>query len=84
MSESEVPELTFGQKQVGVTFNPSSSPLVDNIKRHTASLIDELYDQRYAAGKDGKSGEVLAQFTLAIRAAEDASYRGVKAATWTY
>ena len=80
----EVPALSYGQKQVGQTFNPSGKEEVNDIKIAAAALIDELNDQRSKAMSAGLSGEVLAQYTLGIRAAEDASYRGVKAATWQH
>ena len=76
-------ELSYGKKQVGYTFNPSAKPEVDCIKLYAANLIDELNAQRELAKKEN-NGEKIAMFTLAIRHAEDASYRGVKAATWQY
>ena len=85
MPDAEVTqELTYGQKQVGLTFNPSQNEEVHQIKLKAAELIDEINDQRSMAMSAGRSGEILAQYTLGIRAAEDASYRGVKAATWQY
>lgn len=33
-------ELTFGEKRVGLTFNPSKLPQVDEVKRTAAFLID--------------------------------------------
>lgn len=75
--------LTDGQKQVGVQFNPSTLPQVDRIKELAAALADELFAQREKAKQDG-NGEKIAQYTLAIRHTEDASYRGVKAATWQF
>lgn len=85
MSElSETSVLSYGQKQVGQTFNPSGKEEVNNIKNAAAALIDELNNQLTKAMGDGLSGEVLAQYKLGIRHAEDASYRGVKAATWQY
>lgn len=83
---SSTPEsvLSYGQKQVGQTFNPSGKAEVNAIKNAAAALIDELHAQRSKASSAGLSGEILAQYTLAIRNAEDASYRGVKAATWQY
>jgi hypothetical protein len=77
------PELTYGQKQVGADFNVSGSNNVYTIKMLTSTLIDELNRQRDIAKIENNS-EKIAQYTLAIRAAEDASMRGVKAATWKY
>jgi len=33
-------EMTFGEKAVGVSFNPSSMPEVDNVKKQFAQMID--------------------------------------------
>ena len=33
-------EMTFGEKAVGLTFNPSNDPTVEAIKRKCADLID--------------------------------------------
>ncbi len=79
----ETQNLTDGQKQVGVQFNPSKFPEVDRIKQLSADLADELFRQREKAKAEG-NGEKIAQYTLAIRHTEDASYRGVKAATWQF
>lgn len=35
---------TFGEKRVLVSFNPSSNPAIDDMKRHCAHLIDDLED----------------------------------------
>ncbi len=85
MSDSQVSqEMSYGQKQVGLTFNPSGNEEVTAIKNAAAALIDELNTQRSKASSSGLSGEILAQYTIGIRAAEEASFRGVKAATWSY
>jgi hypothetical protein len=36
--------LTFGQKAVGLTFNPSGNVKVDNVKRKFAEIIDMVED----------------------------------------
>lgn len=89
MSEttSEVRPLTFGEKAVGLTLNPGGLPVVNNIKTLSAALIDELNDQRNKAKGDGSAvanGEVIAQYTLAIRSIQEGQMWGVKAATWQY
>lgn len=70
-------QLTFGEKSVRASFNPSKFPKVDKIKQLAAALIDELDMQRSTV-----SGEKAALYTLGIRAAEVASMRGVSAATY--
>lgn len=39
-------QLTFGEKAVGLTFNPSGDPTVEAIKRKCADLIDEIHELR--------------------------------------
>lgn len=34
--------MTEGEHRVGVTFNPSADPRVDDVKRRVAALIDDL------------------------------------------
>lgn len=82
-NQTDAQALTGGQQQVGVQFNPSKFPEVDRIKELAAALCDELMAQREVAKTEG-NGEKIAQYTLAIRHTEDASYRGVKAATWQF
>lgn len=76
-------DLTYGEKAVGITFNPGGNTEVNNIKRLCALVIDELYDQREIA-KLENNGEKIAQFTLAIRDIQSGQMWGVKAATWPY
>ena len=44
-------ELTFGQKAMGVTFNPSNNADVDAIKNLCAELADKLNNLRIEAGQ---------------------------------
>lgn len=73
-------ELTFGEKAVGITFNPGGKDEVNVIKEAAAELIDALNEQREATA----NGEAKAQFTLAIRKIQEGQMWGVKAATWQY
>lgn len=72
-------DLTFGEKAVGITFNPGGKPEVNVIKQLSAALIDELDNQRSSV-----TGDAAAQFTLAIRKIQEGQMWGVKAATWQY
>jgi hypothetical protein len=74
-------ELTFGEKAVGITFNPGGSKEVNGIKKKCAEVIDELDAQRSQA-KLETNGEKIAMFTLAIRDIQSGQMWGVKAATW--
>lgn len=37
-------ELNFGEKAVGLTFNPSFDPRVDEVKKGFAKIIDSIAD----------------------------------------
>lgn len=79
MDDSQAPKsLTFGERAVGLSFNPGKNPEVENIKRKAASLIDALHDYRSAT----EDGEVKAQLTIAIREIQTGQMWGVKAVTW--
>lgn len=78
---SEAPAQTFGQKAVGLSFNPSSLPEVDAIKHAFAAVIDVMNDLRTKASEAGNSGAAR-HYSVAITEAESAQMRGVKAATW--
>lgn len=71
-------ELTYGQKAVGLTFNPSKDPEVDRIKQLYADIIDTLSDLRNKTS----SSEMRRHCSVAITDAETAQMRAVKALTW--
>ena len=48
--------LTEGQLRVGVTFNPSGNPLVDEIKNASAALIDLVMQ----SGADPRTNAIAA------------------------
>lgn len=76
----ETKELTFGQKAVGVTFNPSQNQSVASIKQKFADLIDNLDGLR----NDPNMGAgVKRHASIAITDLETAQMRAVKALTWT-
>lgn len=72
-------ELTFGEKAVGLTFNPSNNEHVQLIKEKFAAVIDCLNDYRNAT----EDSEVKRQFSVAITEAQTAQMWAVKAATWS-
>jgi len=78
-------ELTFGEKAVGLTFNPSSNPDVQKIKEQFATVIDTLSQLR-GDGPDAPSvdpgPEVTRMLSVAITEAQTAQMWAVKAATW--
>jgi hypothetical protein len=69
--------MTRGEYRVGFTFNPSSNPLVDEIKRRSADLIDTLLSFADTA----ENPEAVYQANEAARKIEDAAMNGVKAVT---
>ena len=71
-------ELTYGQKAVGLTFNPSNDPKVDSMKREFAIIIDTLNDLRNST----ESGEVKRLASVAITEAQTTQMWAVKAITW--
>lgn len=71
-------ELTFGEKAVGLTFNPSQDENVQQIKERYAATIDHLNDLRNAT-EDGEQKRLL---SVAITEAQGAQMWAVKAVTW--
>lgn len=71
-------ELTFGQKAVGLKFNPSGDVPTEQIKERAAALIDTLNDYRNAT----EDGEVKRMLSVAITEVQTGQMWGVKAVTW--
>lgn len=81
--EKEVEEtrpLTFGEKAVGLTFNPGGSEEVAKVKASYAGIIDQLNDMR--SGPEAISGEKARMIAIAITEAQGAQMWAVKAITW--
>ena len=72
-------ELTYGEKAVGLTFNPSNDPDVQAVKVAFAEAIDKIQAVR---AKDTTASEMGAMLTLAIREAQSAQLWAVKVITW--
>lgn len=70
-------ELTFGEKAVGLTFNPSGDEKVTKIKQLYAEIIDILNEDR-GANRDERARHA----SVAITDAETAQMRAVKAVTF--
>lgn len=69
-------KLTFGEKAVGLTFNPD----VNLIKADFAKIIDALDTRRAATFNP----EVQRMLSIAINEAQTAEMWAVKAVTWQY
>lgn len=80
LKQGSDPTLTFGQKAMGVSFNPSKDPFVDEVKSLCAQLADKLNDARASTGR----GEDTRYYSKAISHLEDAQMNAVKAITWQY
>jgi hypothetical protein len=68
--------MTKGEYRVGISFNPSSDPNVDEIKVRAAELIDFIEQMPVAAGGEAQRLKALAQTEI-----ESAAMWAVKAAT---
>ena len=75
----EARELTFGEKAVGLTFNPSGDAKVAKVKELSAQIIDLLTDGDLDNGANGLGGRILGR---AINEVMSASMWAVKALTW--
>lgn len=71
-------ELTFGEKAVGLTFNPSGDPTVTVLKQAYAKIIDLCDEKR----KTAPSQESKRLWSIAITEAQGAQMWAVKSATW--
>jgi hypothetical protein len=71
-------DQTFGERAVGLAFNPSGDPVVNELKQAMAEFIDICAEQR--AKTDDP--EIARMYSVAITEAQTAQMWGVKAATW--
>jgi hypothetical protein len=70
--------MTYGEKAVGLSFNPSADPRVDECKRKFAEIIDALDEFRV----NSEDPEVKRMCSLAITDCQTAQMWAVKAVTW--
>jgi hypothetical protein len=61
MDNTELPEVTYGEKAVGLTFNPSKDETVDKVKKLYAEIIDICASLRTEAGQGEKGACYLSQ-----------------------
>ena len=69
---------TFGQKAVGLAFNPSGDDAVAKCKQIFADAIDQMNDLRNST----TSNEVKRMASVAITETQTAQMWAVKAITW--
>lgn len=71
-------ELTYGQRAVGLSFNPGNNSAVHEMKLRFAGIIDELDLLRGSA----REPEAIRLLSIAITEAQSAQMWAVKAITW--
>lgn len=71
-------ELSFGEKAVGLTFNPSQDPAVYACKSRYAAAIDQMNELRVTSA----TPEQKRLASIAITEAQTAQMWAVKALTW--
>jgi hypothetical protein len=76
----ETQAMTFGEKAVGLSFNPSQDPTVAAIKRKCADLIDEIHELR----TNQPNAEIARMASVAITDIQSGQMWAVKAATWQH
>jgi hypothetical protein len=77
--------MTYGEKAVGLSFNPSGDPTVTRLKELFAAVIDICNVERHAAqglNSPTESAERARLFSIAITEAQGAQMWAVKGATW--
>jgi len=74
----EQKELTFGQKAVGLKFNPGGSIIVNACKQNFADEIDRMHNIRSKT----ESPEKRRLASIAITELQAAQMWAVKAITW--
>lgn len=75
-------ELSYGEKAVGLSFNPSGMSDVDKIKGLYAEIIDHMDDFRKGYIARGDNPEMVRLCSIAITEAQTAQMWAVKAVTW--
>jgi hypothetical protein len=79
MSQAHTDDLTFGEKAVGLSFNPSGDKDVEATKRAFAIIIDNLNGLRSQSTHDKEKARLC---SIAITEAQAAQMWAVKAITW--
>lgn len=77
-------QLSFGQKAVGLTFNPSGDDAVARCKQTFADAIDQMHELRLNADQsENSAGREKARLaSIAITELQGAQMWAVKALTW--
>lgn len=75
-------DLTFGEKAVGLTFNPSNNNNVQKIKELYAEIIDILHEIECPMSNNISSNDMNRLLDIAITQAQTAQMWAVKAITY--
>lgn len=79
MEQEKTPKLTYGQRAVGITFNPGGNSEVDRCKQMFANCIDQQHELR---NSETSSAEQKRLASIAITELQGAQMWAVKAITW--
>ena len=74
--------MTYGERAVGLSFNPSNMSDVDKLKKLYADIIDHMDDFRKGYITRGDNPEMVRLCSIAITEAQTAQMWAVKAVTW--
>lgn len=72
--------FTFGEKAVGLSFNPGGNQAVVDIKRAYADIIDYLHNKR----QQSTNADEQRMLSVAITESQTAQMWAVKAVTWNF
>lgn len=75
-------ELTFGERAVGLSFNPSNDLKVDEIKKTCAAALDAIHGTEDKSGIEVFNDERKRMVDLAIARIQEGQMWAVKAQTW--
>lgn len=79
--ENTTREMTYGEKAVGLTFNPTNDPKVQKVKQLYAEIIDLLAKENPINSETSLKGRILGR---AINDAMGAQMWAVKAITYQF
>lgn len=75
-------ELTYGEKAVGLTFNPSAGSEIGDHVQSIKSLFAQIIDTCNNLRESTEDFEVKRMYSIAITDAQNAQMWAVKAVTW--
>lgn len=80
MESQNMREMTYGEKAVGLTFNPSGDAKVQEVKELYAKIIDILAEEKSKPCTESKTSA----FDIAIMHAQTAQMWAVKGITYKF